>query len=104
MDVNTNTEVSQRFQTYESAVIEVSGHFEKIVCKMENLSASGAFFKILNSLYIPRTNDLVRITINLRSLKKVHTLYGRVVWSEGLGVGLKFLPNQLITNKVFIKL
>ncbi len=95
----TNTENSatkaKRFLTQELAQIEVYGRIGKVFTKMGNLSTSGAFFEIISSNYMPRMGDLVRLTINLRSIKKVHVLDAEVIWCKGLGLGIQFLtPEQ----------
>lgn len=86
---------AKRFLTQELAQIEVYGRIGKVFTKMGNLSTSGAFFEIISSNYMPRMGDLVRLTINLRSIKKVHVLDAEVIWCKGLGLGIQFLtPEQ----------
>ncbi len=58
---------------------------------MNNLSATGAFFEILNSNYTPRRGETVRVVINLKLVNKTHTLSGEIVWAKGLGLGVQFI-------------
>ncbi len=92
---------ARRFVTKELAQLEVYGRMGKIFCKMANLSQSGAFFEIINSNYIPRTGDLVRITILLRQINKSHFIDAEIVWCKGLGFGLSFLTKDLLLAKLY---
>lgn len=90
----------KRFPTREPAHIEVYGRFGKIYCKMGNLSKKGAFFEIISSNFIPRKGDLVRITVNLKQLNRNHTLDGEVIWCKGLAMGLMFLKQEILYQKL----
>lgn len=94
---------ARRFMTQELAQIEVYGRIGKIFTKMSNLSTSGAFFEIISSNYMPKTTDLVRLTVNLRSIKKVHVIDAEVVWCKGLGLGIRFLSTQEFREKLSAK-
>ena len=91
---------AKRFLTKELAQIEVYGRMGKVFCKMSNLSQSGAFFEIINSNYMPRSGDLVRVTILLRQINKSHTLDAEIVWCKGLGLGLNFLKKTELLHKL----
>jgi len=99
-DVNT----AKRFLTQELVQMEIFGHIGKIFCKMENLSVSGAFFQIINSKAFPKNGDLVRITINLRSIKKIHAIDAEIIWCKGMGLGLQFMTKDQFRNKLSKKL
>jgi hypothetical protein len=92
--------IAKRHTTNESAFVEVQGRNGKILCRMNNLSTTGAFFEILNSHFIPKQGDLVRVTINLKQLNKVHTLHGQIIWNRGLGIGISFLKSKDILKKI----
>jgi hypothetical protein len=91
---------AKRFLTQELAQIEVFGRIGKIFCKMGNLSVSGAFFEVISSNYMPKHGDLVRLTVNLRSIKKVHTIDAEVIWCKGLGIGLQFMSTEQFRKKL----
>lgn len=91
---------SKRYTTKEPAQIEVYGRFGKIYCKMGNLSKSGAFFEIISSNFMPREGDLVRVTIHLKQLNRVHSVDGEVVWCKGLGMGLMFIKKDRLFEKL----
>lgn len=102
---STNSEskkmpVSQRYYTKEMAQIEVYGRMGKVFCKMSNLSQSGAFLEIINSTYMPRSGDLVRITILLRQINKTHIVDAEIIWSRGLGLGLSFLKKTDLVERL----
>ena len=90
----TLSPVAQRHSTNEFATVEISGRTIKIQCRLSNISQTGAFLEIINAAMTPKQNDIVRITINLRQINKVHVLIGQVVWSRGLGIGVSFLKNK----------
>jgi hypothetical protein len=91
---------AKRFLTQELAQIEVFGRIGKIFCKMSNLSVSGACFEVISSNYMPKHGDLVRLTINLRSIKKTHVIEAEVIWCKGLGIGLQFLGATAFRKKL----
>ncbi|MBC7742679.1 MAG: PilZ domain-containing protein [Bdellovibrionaceae bacterium] len=91
---------SQRYVTQELAQLEVYGRQGKVFCKMANLSSSGAFFEIINSNYMPRAGDLVRITVLLRQINKTHVLDAEIIWCKGLGLGLNFIKKHELIRKL----
>lgn len=96
----TKKAIAKRFLTQELVQVEVFGRIGKIFCKMGNLSVTGVFCEIISANYMPRSGDLVRVTVNLRSLKKVRTMDAEVIWCKGLGTGLHFLTPELFRKKL----
>lgn len=96
----TKKAIAKRFLTQELVQVEVFGRIGKIFCKMGNLSVTGVFCEIISANYMPRSGDLVRVTVNLRSLKKVRTMDAEVIWCKGLGTGLQFLTPELFRQKL----
>lgn len=97
---NSDDAKAKRFLTQELAQIEVFGRIGKIFCKMANLSVSGAFFEVINSNSMPKNGDLVRLTVNLRSIKKIHTIDAQIIWCKGLGIGLQFMTKDQFRKKL----
>lgn len=95
-----SSEIAQRHTTNETAFVEVQGRAGKILCRMNNLSKTGAFFEIVNSHFTPKQGDLVRVTINLKQLNKTHTLHGQIIWNRGLGLGIAFLKSKDVFKKI----
>lgn len=91
---------AQRYNTRETAQIEIYGRNGKVFCKLGNLSESGAFLEIVNSNYVPRTGDLIRITVLLRQLNKTHVVDAEIVWARGLGLGICFLKRTQLFEKL----
>lgn len=91
---------AQRYNTKETAQIEVYGRNGKVFCKLGNLSESGAFLEIVNSNYVPRSGDLIRITVLLRQLNKTHVVDAEIVWARGLGLGICFLKRTQLVEKL----
>lgn len=100
MNQNQGTQVARRFVTQELAHIEIYGKGGKILTKMGNLSASGAFFEVLSPNFTVKKGDIARVTINLRSLNRVHVVDCEVVWSKGLNVGVQFLKREELQDKL----
>ncbi len=82
------------------AQIEIYGKDGKLLTKMGNVSYTGAFFEVISSSSIPQKEDLVRITVNLRSVNKTHIIEAQVVWSKGLGIGVQFLNREQVNTRL----
>ncbi len=100
MSEQTTIPVPRRFNTKEIAQLEVYGRMGKVTCKMANLSQSGAFLEIINSTYLPKKGDLVRVTILLRQINKTHVVDAEIIWCRGLGLGLNFLKKNNLLEKL----
>lgn len=95
---------AQRYDTKEIAHIEVYGrHHGKMVAKLRNISASGAFFELAQSEYVPKKGDMLCVTVHLGSIKKSHTLHAQVVWNRGLGFGAQFLSRDDLLSRMVVK-
>ncbi len=100
MDAKLSSQLSaRRFLTREPARLEIIGKKTILFCRMNNLSATGAFFEILNSNYTPRPGEVVRVVINLKQVNKTHTLNGQIVWAKGLGIGIQFIKHKRPNSK-----
>lgn len=97
---NQTQQIARRFSTQELAHIEIYGKGGKILTKMGNLSASGAFFEVLSPNFSIKKGDIARVTINLRSLSRVHVVDCEIVWSKGLAVGVQFLKREELQDKL----
>ncbi len=92
--------IAKRFPTQEPARIEVYGRKGSLFCRMSNLSSTGAFFEIVNSPTMPRVGDLIQVTISLKQLGKSHVLNGEVIWSKGSGLGMSFIKQKELLQKL----
>jgi hypothetical protein len=82
---------AKRYPTQEIVHVEISGRQNnKLLCKLENLSTTGSSLKILSAKVIPRPNDIIKITVDLKSINKTHTLYAKIIWINGLSLGACF--------------
>ena len=68
MNSQNTQQVSRRFVTQELAHIEIYGKNGRIMTKMSNLSASGAFFEVISPNFTVKKGDIARVTISLKSL------------------------------------
>ncbi len=95
---------AQRYETKEIAHIEVYGrHHGKMVAKLRNISASGAFFELSQSEYLPKIGDMLCVTVHLGSLKRSHIVHAQVVWNRGLGFGAQFVSKDDLLSRMVIK-
>ncbi len=102
--MNSQTvEYAKRFLTNESAQLEVYGRSGKVFCRMGNLSSSGAYFEVVNSTYTLKSTDLIRIKVHLRQINKTHTLHAEIIWSRGMGIGVRFLKFEDLITKLSLK-
>lgn len=99
-DQSQNSQTARRFATQELAHIEIYGKSGRILTKMGNLSASGAFFEVLSPNFTVKKGDVARVTVNLRSLNRVHIVDCEIVWAKGLGVGVQFLKRDELQDKL----
>ncbi len=94
---------AKRFQTKEQAKLEVYGHIGKSGAQMRNLSATGAYLEVRNGDYVPQKGDLLNLTVELDSLKRVYNVAAEVVWSKGLGLGICFIHKDDILERMMAK-
>jgi len=91
---------AKRYNTQEFAHVEVYGQTGRVLTKMGNLSASGAFFESLNDKFKFKKGDLARVTIKLKSLNKIHIVDCEVVWTKGSAAGVQFLKREELQEKL----
>lgn len=94
---------AQRHPTSEVAHVEIYGRPDKAVCRMKNLSETGAFLTLVKGQAIPSRGDLVRLTIHLNQIGKIHAIDAEVVWCSGLGFGICFLKKTQLLERMFQK-
>ncbi|WP_413559963.1 PilZ domain-containing protein [Bdellovibrio sp. HCB209] len=94
---------AKRFQTKENAKLEVYGHIGKSAAEMRNLSATGAYLEVSQGDYIPKKGDLLNLTVELSSLKRVYNVAAEVVWSSGVGLGICFIHKDDILERMMAK-
>ena len=103
MNDSTYDEIAPRYQTAETAHIEVYGRMGHLVGQMRNISQTGAFFELTNGAYIPGDGDILHLTVHLHSLKKTHYVDAEVKWKKGLHFGVHFVSKEQVLDKMFNK-
>lgn len=96
----TKPHTAQRFQTQEPARVEVYGKTDAFLCKLSNLSTSGALLEVLSSTYTPQVGDLICVTVSLRNLNKTHVLNGEVIWCKDQNMGVAFINHKTLLQKL----
>jgi hypothetical protein len=91
---------AKRYRTQELVHVEICGRNDKIFCKLENLSTTGTSLKILSAKVMPRPKDILKITVDLKSLNKVHIVYVEIVWINGLNLGATFVNAEVVQKKL----
>lgn len=92
---------ARRFHTSEIAHLEVYGRMMRAVCRMKNLSSTGAFLHLTNGEVVPQRGDLIKMTVHLHSLGRSRAVDAEVVWSRGLGFGICFLNKEQLLQRMF---
>ena len=94
---------AERYPTKEKAQLEVFGKNIAVNAKVNNISKTGAcvdwdpaFFKLVKG-------DLLRMTVELKSLNKAHHLSAQVIWSIGNRGGIQFLNSDELFKKMLIR-
>ncbi len=102
--MNTNTQepspTAKRYLTQELVHVEICGRHDKIFCKLKNLSTTGSSLKILSAKIMPRTKDVIKIVVDLKSLNKVHVKYAEIVWINGLDLGVSFVDAENAQKRI----
>lgn len=88
---------AERYTTHEKAIVEFYSRPGTMTADVVNLSTSGACLEWhLDEHYNLQNGDLIRVTIQLSSLKKQHFLTAEVVWAHEGRIGVNFVkPNEL---------
>lgn len=94
---------AQRHPTSEIVQLEIYGRGDRALCRMKNLSETGAFLTLVKGQSVPSKGDLVRLVIHLNQLGKVHSVDAEVVWTSGLGCGVCFLKKAQLLERMFQK-
>ena len=95
---------AQRHHTQEIAQIEVYGRMGNLLAKMRNLSVTGAFLELTHADFVPQKGDLLRVTVNLNSVKRTHQLNALVVWTRDLGLGVQFISEEQVLSGMMNRL
>lgn len=94
---------AHRYMTQETAQVEIYGRLSELHVKLKNISSTGAFIEISQGKLIPRPGDLLRMTIVLSSLNKKRTMNAEVIWSKGLGLGIRFINQKTVVEKMMAR-
>lgn len=94
---------AKRFQTVETAHIEVYGHVGILKANLKNLSATGAHLEVATGKYVPQKGDLLNMTVQLSSVRRTHNVCAEVVWTDGLGLGICFINKDQVLERMMAK-
>lgn len=100
MEQTTSLSQARRFLTQELAHVEIYGKSGQFLCKIGNLSATGAFLEILNPNFSVESGELIRVTVNLNKVNRVHVIDCVVVWTKTNGIGIHFLKRTELQEKL----
>jgi hypothetical protein len=102
--MNTNhfdtPSTARRYRTQEHAHVEICGRHDKFFCKLENLSTTGAALRIISAQSVPRPKDILKLTVTLKSINKVHIMYAEIIWINGLDLGSSFISSEMAQRKI----
>ena len=94
---------AKRYETNETAHVEVYGHVGIINVNLKNLSASGACLEVSSGEYIPQKGDLLNMTVRLNSVQRTHNVAAEVIWSSGMGLGICFINKDQVLERMMAK-
>jgi len=94
---------AKRYQTQETAQIEVYGHAGLIVARMKDISQTGARLEVARGGYNPQIGDLLNLTVTLNSLNRRHNFSAEVVWQNDGLLGVCFISKDAILEKMMAK-
>lgn len=92
--------IAERYKTQETASLEIYGKSSKLVAIVKNLSLTGAGIEWLKGDTQLNPGDIVRVFVDLRSVKKNYSLNAEVVWSIGNKGGVHFISSEQVLQKL----
>jgi hypothetical protein len=92
--------IAERYKTQETASLEIYGKSNKLVAIVKNLSLTGAGIEWLKGNTQLNSGDIVRVLVDLRSVKKTYSLNAEVVWSIGNKGGVHFISSEQVLQKL----
>lgn len=94
--------IAERYQTQEKVSVQVYGQGLQLEAVLRNLSQTGAGLEIISKNDLQK-GDLLSLTIELQSLSKTHSVDAEVVWTHGQGIGVSFMKQNEIFEKMLSK-
>lgn len=94
---------AKRFQTNETAHVEVYGHMGVLKAHMKNISSTGAHLKFATGEYLPQKGDLVNVTVRLNSVQRTHNVAAEVIWSQDMRIGICFINKDQVLERMMAK-
>ena len=96
-------EVAVRYDTKEKAVIEIYGKSGVVVARLQNLSQTGARITWEDKAFDLQKGELIRLVVNLKSLKREHKMNAEVVWARKSACGVHFINTEELVEKMVAK-
>ncbi len=95
----------KRFLTNERGSVEVYGKSGRIQVQIKNLSSTGACLSLEGPTDVVLVKgDLIRLSVNLGTLRKRHNLSAEVVWQKGTDSGICFIKPEDVLSKMMDRL
>ncbi len=89
--------VHRRYNTNESAEVELYGRSDRFLTKVHNMSKGGAYLEFQQPTAL-KVGDMVRVKVELKDVNRIYTMPARVVWTSraasvrgGIGAGVEFI-------------
>ena len=95
--------IAERYITEEKVSVQIYGQGVQLDAVLRNLSQTGAGLEILTPRTPLQKGDLLSLTIELQSLSKTHNVDAEVVWTQGQGVGVAFMKQNEIFDRMLQK-
>jgi hypothetical protein len=89
-----------RYSTKEKAAIEIYGRRNATVAAVRNLSVSGACLEWDEQEFRLTKGDLIRMTVVLKAVNRKHNVSAEVIWVTGKKMGVNFIAQDQILEKL----
>lgn len=89
-----------RYSTKEKAAIEIYGRRNATVADVRNLSVSGACLEWDESEFRLSKGDLIRMTVVLKAVNRKHNISAEVIWVAGRKMGVNFIAQDQVLEKL----
>lgn len=94
---------AKRFQTNETAVVEVYGRIGMFKAQLKNISQTGAYLEWIDAPYEIAEGDILRLTVHLSEVQKSRNFSAELIWKKSEAGGVCFIMPEEVIDKMMSK-